>query len=785
MPRKLPSLGRRWCVAGSKGGRSCLWAYRTCPAWNRVVVALTIFSVMTWPVGATAQEAISFDRDVMAVLSRAGCNQGVCHGNQNGKGGFKLSLRGESPDWDYLALTRDSLGRRVNLLAPEQSLLLLKATGAVPHEGGQRFARDSDYYLILHRWIAAGLPRQFSREAPLSRLELSANELFIPWSQVSGTASERPNRPRIQVRAVFAGSPSRDVTSLAVFEPSDPRVRVLSDGSILADTDPSELVETVILVRYLHAQSTVRVAFVPDTTSSWPDDWRNVEHPIDRLAAPRWQRLNLVPSEICDDTAFLRRAYLDLIGQLPAPEEARAFLSDTSSGKRARLVDHLVQRPEFAEFWAMKWADVLRVEEKTLDRKGVQLFHRWLRQGLEDGMPLNELARQIVAAQGSSYDVPPANFYRALRDPMNRAEAVAQVFLGIRLQCARCHNHPFDRWTQDDYHAFTAFFARIQYRILENNRRDRFDQHEFNGEQIIWQDRQTQWTHPRTGQVVLPRLLGTVSPLTDPDSDRLRVLADWIAHPSNPYFARAQVNRVWYHLFGRGLVEPLDDFRLSNPVSLPEVLDWLARDFAEHNFDLRHLLRTIMTSKLYQLTSRPNPTNAKDDRYFSRTMERPLQAEQLLDSLAQVIGIEVRFPNYPDARRARQLPAPPNPRRRDGGPGMLEAFLEVFGKPSRLLTCECERTSGPTLSQALQMLSGPMLQQWLADPNNRLGVLLASGKSDAEILDELYLAALSRYPTTQERQQLLAWLASHSNRRNAWEDLLWSLVNSKEFLLRY
>lgn len=734
---------------------------------------------------ACAQQPVSFDREVMAVLSRAGCNQGVCHGNQNGKGGFKLSLRGESADVDYLAITRDSLGRRVNLLAPEQSLLLLKATGAVPHEGGQRFGPDSEYYRILHRWIASGMPQQLANEAPLARLVLSANELVIPRSAISDQGKSAVAAPQLSVRAVFADGTSRDVTSLAVFESSDPRVRILADGTVLCDAEANQLVESAILVRYMNGQAVARVAFVPESRLPWPRAWDQVPHPIDRLAAARWRSLNLVPSDLCDDTTFLRRVYLDLLGQLPEPDEVRAFLNDNSEDKRTRLVEQLLNRPEFAEFWAMKWADLLRVEEKTLDRKGAQLFHRWLCQAIEDGMPLNEMARQIVAAQGSTYTVPPANFYRAIRNPMDRAEAVAQVFLGVRLQCARCHNHPFDKWTQDDYHAFTAFFARIQYRILENNRRDRFDLHEFDGEQIVWQDRVSQWTHPRTGQIALPRLPDTTAVLTDPDTDRLRLLADWIADPQNPYFAKAQVNRVWYHLFGRGLVEPIDDFRASNPASQPELLDWLARDFTIHGFNLRHLLRTIMTSRTYQLSSRPNITNKQDDRYFSRAVERPLQAEQLTDTLAQVIGVSPSFPNYPDVRRARQLPAPLATRRRDGGPGMLEVFLKVFGKPSRLLTCECERTSGPTMLQALHMISGTMINSWIAEPNNRLGKLLAANKSDTEILEELYLAALSRYPTPQERQQLLAWLASRPNRRQAWEDLLWSLINAKEFLLRY
>jgi hypothetical protein len=754
-------------------GRTIAMAY----LW-RLALAVVVGLGSAVGQSAFAQESVSFEREVMAVLSRAGCNQGVCHGNQQGKGGFKLSLRGESPEADYLALTRDSAGRRINPVIPELSLILLKPTGAVPHEGGQRFARDSESYRILYRWIAAGMPRRLPHESPLARLELSSREIFVSQSDQA-----QPSAPRLTAWAIFADGSRREVTSLAVFESSDPRLRVEADGTVICEGEPTQLIEAAILVRYLHQQAVVRVAFVPHRANVEWDFPTN--HPIDRIVAQRWRRLGLAPSEVCDDSAFLRRVYLDLLGRLPEPEEVRRFLADASPNKRTELVERLLKRPEFAEFWAMKWADLLRVEEKPLDRKGVQLFHQWLRRAIEQDMPLNEFARQIVAAQGSSYHVPPANFYRALREPMIRAEAVAQVFLGVRLQCARCHNHPFDRWTQDDYHALTAFFARIQYRILDNNRRDRLDLNEFVGEQLIYQDRQGEWTHPRTGQTVRPRLPGHTEPIPDAQADRLRILADWIADPQNPYFARAQVNRVWYHLFGRGLVEPIDDFRASNPASQPELLDWLAADFVAHGYSLRHLLQTIMTSRTYQLSSRPNPTNEADDRYFSRALERPLQAEQLLDALAQVIGVELQFPGYPETRWARQLPAPLSTPRREGPPSMLETFLKMFGKPQRLLTCECERTTGPTLGQALQMLSGPMIHSWISKPDNRLGKLLAAGKTDAQILEEFYLAALARYPTEQERSQLLAWLQARPNRRQAWEDLLWGLVNAKEFLLRY
>jgi hypothetical protein len=505
---------------------------------------------------------------------------------------------------------------------------------------------------------------------------------------------------------------------------------------------------------------------------------------VDYHVAAKLQALRMLPSPLCSDSVFLRRAYLDTLGLLPSVAETRRFLSDPQPDKRHRLIEILLERPEFAEFWAQKWADVLRNEEKVIDRKGVQIFYQWIRQSIADDKPLNEFAHELIAARGSTYSHPPANFYRALRDPQIRAEAVSQVFLGLRLQCARCHNHPFDRWSQDDYHRLAAFFAPVQYKILENERRDRLDTHEFKGEQLVWLDREAEVKDPRTGEVLRPHFLGAPTPELPPTADRLQVLANWIAAPDNPFFARTQVNRTWYHLMGRGIVDPDDDFRASNPPVNGPLLDALTRDLIAHNFSLRHLVRTIMNSRTYQLAAQPNETNRDDEANFAHALIRPLQAEQLLDALVQVMGVPVKFNGYPIGTRAGELPGirPLHPR--EARPSEGDQFLKLFGKPQRLLNCECERSGETTLGQAFQLLTGDLLNRMVQAPENRLGRLLASGQSNREIVEELYLAALSRFPKAGEAQAAVAFIDKARDRRTGLEDVLWALVNAKEFLFR-
>lgn len=723
--------------------------------------------VLVLAAGAQA-EPVSFRHEVMPVLARAGCNAGVCHGNLNGRGGFKLSLRGEDPAADRATLTRDMLARRTDPFRADESLLLRKATGRVAHEGGPRFAPDSTEYRILRSWIAAGCPDDRSDLSRLTRLEVT------PGSRI---LFEPADRVTIAAVAHFSDGTRRDVTSLAVFEPTVAgAVSIGRDGTVRRLRD----VELNVIVRYLDRQVPVTLAFLPAREAfTWTDV--PLTHPIDKHLFPQLKALRLTPSPVADDAMFVRRTFLDALGVLPRAEEARAFLADPSPAKRERLIDNLLGRSEFADYWAQKWADLLRLEEKALDPKGVRVFHGWVRDAIASGKPLNEFARDLIAARGSTYQNPPANLYRSLREPYARSEAVAQVFLGVRVQCAKCHNHPFDRWTQDDYHQLAAFFGSIDYRVFENNRKDRLDKHEFDGEQVVFLNRDLDLKHPRTLAPLVPRLLG--SDTTALGGDPLQTLADWVADPKNPFFAKAQANRVWFHLMGRGLVEPNDDFRGSNPAVNGPLLDELAEHLRKSRFDLRALVRLVMTSRAYQLSSHPAGTNADDELHFSKALVQPLEAEQLLDAVAQVTGSRPKFDGYPAGTRAGQVGALPQ-ERRSRKSLQAERFLKAFGKPERLLTCECERSDDMGLVQAFQLLTGEMLQDMLADPENRVGKLIAGGKSDAEIVEELYLAALSRRPTKDELTKLVAFVGKATDRRAAVEDVAWGLVNSKEFLLR-
>lgn len=729
---------------------------------------------------AFAQE-VSFQNDVMAVLSKAGCNAGACHGNAKGKAGFKLSLRGEDPEFDFKALTRDQSGRRTNPLEPDQSLTLLKATAQVAHEGGKRFAEDSWEYQTVRRWISNGvLP-----DAPnIPRLETIA---VTPAEQILVEPAESI---QLQVRAFFGDGTERDIRSVAVYETANSVAKVSPEGLVRRDG----LGETTILVRYLRSQVPVRLAFVPARPDfAWSEP--TAQNYIDEQVFSKLRALRMNPSELCSDEVFLRRAYLDLLGLLPTAGEAQAFVADLRIDKRARLIDTLLARPEFADFWALKWSDLLRNEERALDQKGVHNFHRWIRQGIAEGKPLDQFVRELITARGSTYTIPAANFYRANRDAVTRAEAVAQVFLGTRLQCAQCHSHPFDRWTQDDYFNWAAVFSRVQYKILENRRQDSNDSHEFKGEQIVYVARKGEVKNPRTGQAAKPRFLGAgirdanhASRFTfqNDTPDELEALANWMTSPDNPFFARAQANRVWFHLMGRGIVDPIDDFRATNPATHPALLEALANDLAGHKFDLRHLIRVIMNSRTYQLSSRPNDTNRGDELNYSHNMVRRLTAEQLLDCQDAVVGVPPKFQGYPIGLRAGQLPGarPERSRGQRTGASATDQFLELFGKPPRLLTCECERSSETTMGQAFQMITGPALNDLLMHPNNRLSELLASQKSNAEIVRELYWTALTRVPSGLELAAATSYLGKARDRRLALEDVAWGLLNAKEFVLR-
>lgn len=738
-------------------------------SWHRLPGWIVAAGCLLPGVGTTATEPVSFRHEVMAVLSKSGCNAGACHGNASGKGGFKLSLRGEDPDADHDALVRDAFGRRVLPNAPDDSLLLLKAVTRVAHEGGVRFTPESIEYRLLRDWVAAGAGDDASSAPRLVDLTVEPVDAVIVAPLTSA---------RIRVRAHFSDGADRDVGRLAVYEPTSASVTVTHDGEVRSPSAG----EVTVVVRYLGEQRPVRLAFVPDRPDvPWPDIQPN--NLVDDHVFEKLRRLRIRPSGTVDDARFLRRVSLDLLGLLPTAAEAKAFLADPYPDKRSRVIEAMLRRPEFAEFWALKWSDLLRNEERALDRKGVELFHRWIRDGIAAGKPMDRFVREIVTARGSSYENPPANFYRSLRDVSSRAETVAQVFLGTRLLCAQCHNHPFDRWTQADYHDWSGFFARVNYKVLENRYPDGLDKHAFVGEQIVYAMADGEATHPKSGNVAAPRVLGGTEPI-DPGQDRLDALAAWLTAPENPRFARTQVNRIWYHLMGRGLVDPVDDFRATNPPSHPALLEALTERFVSRGFDLREVIRLIANSHAYQADSLPDHTAVEDETNYSHSLPRRLGAEQMLDALSQVAGVSLAFQGYPEGIRAGQIPGVQavNVRRRGVGSG--ERFLTIFGKPSRLLASEEERSCQTTLGQTLQLMTGPALVDLLRRPGNRLDALAGSDNSPEAVLDELYWTALSRAPTPEEQDGMRAHLEGSTDRRAALEDIVWALVNAKEFVLR-
>jgi len=717
-----------------------------------------------------AADEISFRNDVMAVLSKAGCNAGACHGNKSGKAGFKLSLRGQDAEQDYLTLTRDTFARRTNPLDPDQSLILLKPTTAIAHEGGLRFNRDSQEYQILRNWIAAGTPADSASVPRLTKIDVTPKEQILVDPQ---------NSTQLHVIASFSDGSQKDVSTLAVYEQATELAKISPAGLVTRDRTG----ETTVVVRFLNLQQPVRLAFLPSRPTFV---WSNPQpaNYIDEQIFAKLRSFRINPSKPATDGEFVRRAYLDLLGILPTADEARAFVSDQSPDKRARLVDELLNRPEFADFWALKWADLLRLEERALDKKGVTAFHHWIRESIASNKPLDQFVREMIAGRGSTYINPAANYYRANRDPVTRAEATAQLFLGTRLQCAQCHNHPFDRWTQDDYYSWAAVFSRIGYKVLENRRRDNNDSHEFIGEQIVYESRDGSVKNARTNQPALPRLLGTSDSDFPDDQSRLDHLASWLTSPENPFFAKSQANRIWFNLMGRGIVDPIDDFRATNPPSHPQLLDALAKDFVDHHFDVRYLIRLIMNSQAYGLSSEPNDTNLDDEINYSHVLPRRLSAEQLLDATHQVAGVPTNFNGYPEGIRASQVAGVQAERRRGPKNSAADRFLTIFGRPQRLLTCECERSGETTLNQAFQLISGPEISQLLSNPGNRLAALLASHQSPGQIINDLYWTSLSRPPTSIELSESVKYLTESKDKRQALEDITWALVNAKEFVLR-
>jgi hypothetical protein len=710
--------------------------------------------------GMEKNDGVSFRREVIAALNVGGCNSGACHGTPSGKNGFKLSLRGFEPAPDYLQLTRDVLGRRTDRLNPMASLILQKGLGRIPHEGGSRFAADSLPAQALAGWLTEGLKDDAPNLPALKKIEI------LPGSRVLNAPAKVQ---QLAILAHFADNTVRDVTRLTVFSSSDP---AQADVSVNGLVEFKQSGEVAILCRYLDELQAVRLTYLepkPGFVWSNPPEANYVDTNVFR----KLKLLNIAPSDLCSDSEFIRRAYLDLCGLLPTNEAVKSFVNDKDTAKRTKLIDSLLQRPEYADFWTLKWSDVLRSSRKTIQIKGVHTFQGWLRNHVTANTPFDQIVREILTSKGSSHANPPANFYRIARDATNLAETTAQLFFGVRMQCAKCHNHPFERWTQDDYYSLAAFFVRVKQK--KDPAQGASKPNEPATSEVIYSDRSGEVTQPRTGKVMPPRFLGGELPTEQPNRDRRELFVDWLTRADNAFFAKSVVNRIWYHLMGKGIVDPVDDFRDSNPSANDELLDALAKDFIATKFDVKHLIRTIMNSRTYQLSAQPTETNKDDNKYFSHAVTKLLTAEQLLDALCDVTSVPEKFAGLPSGTRAVQLP--------DGE--VNHPFLKTFGQPARELACECERESDSNLAQALQLINGPTINEKLRNPSNRLGTLIAAKKTDVEILNELYLATVAREPLPSESAAALGHVNKQTDKRKAWEDVLWALLNTREFLFRH
>ena len=714
---------------------------------------------------------VSFTRDVMPVLSKAGCNGGGCHGNQNGKGGFKLSLWGENPTLDHKNIL--SSEKRANPSNPEVSKLLRKPTLLEKHEGDKRFDLESEEYRILHDWLKLGAKNDIDSAPQLESIRI------IPSSVLLSAPNKKIN---LQVKAKFSNGEEKDVSQWAVYESANLGAEVSAGGEL----EFSQPGETTVFVRYMGGRASMRAALIKandDYTWKGPSPKNEIDHYV----FSKLKLFNQNPSAVSDDLTFLRRVSLDVTGSLPSSEIARSFLSDKRKDKRSILIEELLKSEEYASFWALKWADLLRVEEKTLDSKGVEKIYGWLKEMIGSGKPLDQFTKDILCATGSTYNNPPANFYRALRAPVNRAEAVAQVFIGTRINCAKCHDHPFENVRQDDYYRFAAIFDAIDYEIIENKRKDGFDKHRFVGEQVIKLVSVDKFQNkflkdPRTKKPPKPGFLDPASGPIKSFDNRLEEVADWIT--SHPRFAKVQANRIWSNLVGQPLVDPIDDVRETNPASNPELLQFLSKELIESGFDQKHLIRLITNSITYQLSSDPGSVlNIGTDLTFARAKVMRYPAEVIIDAAHKSMSIEGEFSDSFKSKYAITMPGVDSVHL-SKNPHENDKFLKIFGKPARLTNSDAERSNETTLAQVFELTAGKTLNTILSHQENKIGQLLKNGKDDLEIIDELYWSILTRPPVDEEWSAFLSYLNLSSNRRSALEDVAWSLLNAKEFLLR-
>jgi hypothetical protein len=705
---------------------------------------------------------INFANQIVPIFTKLGCNGGGCHGKASGQNGFKISLLGFEPEVDFTALVKEARGRRVFPAAPDYSLLLRKATGQLPHGGGKRMEAGSDEYKLIRRWIAAGMPYGKPDDPTVVKISVYPEHCILT----------RNNKQQFAVYAHYSDGAVEDVTRRAQYESNDTEIAAVEGTGLVHTLGMSG--EAAVMARYLGHVATFRATVplgVKIPAYAFPQ-----QTVVDAATQQKWQQLGLVPSDLCTDEQFIRRASLDITGTLPTPTQVAAFAGDKDPGKRAKLVDKLLETQEYSYFFANKWADILRVKRRGQpDRMyGTFSFHHWIREAVLEDKPYDEFARDILAGNGDEYTHPPTVWYKELQQPEQFVDDTAQVFLGLRMACAQCHHHPYEKWSQDDYWGLAAFFGRVGRKNIPQPGGFQNQQHQI---VAIFSRSSGGVQNKRTGQPAPIKPLDGQPMQVAADEDPRQKLVDWMVDPKNPFFARAAVNRYWAHFFGRGIVDPIDDMRITNPPSNPELLDALARDFVEHKYSFKHLIRTICKSRTYQLSAVPNDFNKHDKQTYARYYPKRMSAEVLFDAVCQVTDSPTPFGGLPQDRyapnRAIMLP----------DESFQSYFLDVFGRPQRISACECERVGEANLAQALHLLNSDEVQNKLSRGGGRADVFSRDKRSDAEKIDELFLWAFAHKPAPSQLDAALSHIAKNAqNKKAAYENILWALINTKEFV---
>ncbi|MEY4396068.1 MAG: hypothetical protein RL595_3317 [Planctomycetota bacterium] len=699
---------------------------------------------------AQADRPISFKLDVMPIFMRTGCNQGGCHGAARGKDGFRLSLFGFDPDGDHYRLTRELNGRRINLAIPEESLLVEKGAGKVPHTGGQKFAVGDQYFNEIIRWLDAGAPVDSASIATPLSIDVYPNKVVM-----NGKGSTQ----QIVVRAKYSDGSERDVTSLSLFmSNNDSSAKISPDGLVTA----GDRGEAFIMARFHTFTVGSQFIVLPkDLKFNFPQSQE--KNYIDTLVNAKLKNLRITPSEVCSDEAFLRRVYVDLNGILPTVEEFQKFMANKAPNKREQLVEELLAKKEFAEMWVLKWAELLQIRSSNdVSYKSTLLYYNWLQDRIARNVPFNQWVQELLGASGGTFKNPATNYYQNERDILKVTENVAQVFMGMRIQCAQCHNHPFDRWTMDDYYGFAAFFCQIGRKGTDDPR-----------ELTVFNSGNGEVRHPVGNRVMAPKFLGG-STADVAGKDRRQVMANWLASPENPYFATNLSNIVWAHFFGIGIINEVDDVRVSNPASNQELLNEMGKKFTEYNYDFKKLVRDICNSNTYQRSTKANESNDSDLKNFSHAYIRRIKAETFLDCISQVTETKNKFPGLPLGARAVQIA--------DGQ--VSNYFLTTFGRATRESVCSCEVKLEPTLSQSLHLLNGDATTQRI-NQGNLVGRLLKEKKAPEEILNEIYIRCLSRLPSADEKKKVLALVTAETDKKRALDDAFWAVLNTREFMFNH